>query len=183
MAQKIRDKLEPDEPLPSAYQIRFKGIKGVVLVVSDDDTELNGADVLYRDSMRKFDNDDESFCVVGKAKFIKLYLNREVITLLTSIHRSSVLPAERYWPVENAIIDMHEKAICDAATIFEDASTARVALMEYLPKTLLKQVVDSGFDLLIEKFWFSLLRHGMLQFLFARLLLLILCCCFIFSLF
>lgn len=147
--------------MPSAYQIRFKGIKGVALVVGEDDAEMNGADFVYRDSMHKFENDDWNFCVVGKAKFIKLYLNREVITLLTSIHRSSVIPGEMEWAIESAIVDMHEKAICDAAEIFEDAGTARVALMEYLPKNLLKQVVDGGFDLLTEKFWFSLLRHGM----------------------
>ena len=146
--------------MPSAYQIRFRGIKGVALIADKDDTEMSGVDFLYRDSMDKFENGDSSFCVVGKAKFIKLYLNREVITLLTSIHRSSIAEMDTNWPVESAIIDMHERAICDAAKVFEDALTARVALSEYLPKSMLKQVVDGGFDLLTEKFWFSLLQHG-----------------------
>ena len=160
LAQKIHEVLEPQELMPSAFQIRFKGIKGVVLVADENDAEMRGADVLYRNSMHKFENDDKNFCVVGKGKFINLYLNHEVITLLTSIHVSLIKNTEDHWPIENAIVDLHEKAICDAAKIFEDSRTARIALMKYLPKPLLKQIVDAGFDLLTEKFWFSLLRHG-----------------------
>ena len=157
--EEIRESLAIENE-PSAYQVRFRGVKGVLVAAEEEDEEMQNADIVFRDSMDKFENDDEHLCVVGAAKYIKLYLNREVITLLTSINQLPAGNTDSHWLIEHAITEMHEKAICDAAMVFEDAAMANLALMEYLPKSLLKQVVDGGFDLLTEQFWFSLLQHG-----------------------
>lgn len=162
-AKEIYSALNMEGTLPSALQVRFNGIKGVALVADDEDQEMLNADLVYRDSMEKFINHDDQFCVVGVAKYNRLFLNREVITLLTSINQLASIGEERCWLVEKAIAVLHEKALCDAAKIFENALTARRALMEFLPKQLLKEVTEGGFDILSEQFWFNLLQHGIIK--------------------
>ena len=161
MAQKISSLLQLEDHVPSAFQIRVGGIKGVLAVASDNDPELRHSDVIYRESMLKFVNNDKELCVVNCANYHKLFLNREVITLLTSInellHRTT---DGNIWMIEHTIRALHEKALWDAARIFEDSVAAREALMQFLPKQTVLQVQNSGFDVLTEPFWFGLLRNG-----------------------
>ncbi|XP_065062019.1 uncharacterized protein LOC135688892 isoform X1 [Rhopilema esculentum] len=161
MAQKISSLLQLEDHVPSAFQIRVGGIKGVLAVASDNDPELRHSDVIYRESMLKFVNNDKELCVVNCANYHKLFLNREVITLLTSInellHRTT---DGNIWMIEHTIRVLHEKALWDAARIFEDSVAAREALMQFLPKQTVLQVQNSGFDVLTEPFWFALLRNA-----------------------
>eukprot|EP00794_Sanderia_malayensis_P004794 gene4794-5421_t len=176
-AIKIAEELGVEGPCPSAFQIRKAGVKGVVVVDDDCDNSDYGENsdnptlrfddgsderrrkhwmIQYRPSMLKFKSSDEMLCVVSTARYNNLFLNREVITLLTSINAK--FASETEWSIENTITEMHEKAICDAAGIFEDTKSACLALMQYMPKPLLERIVSSGYDILSEPYWFSLLQ-------------------------
>ena len=156
-----------EDDIPSAFQIRISGIKGVAVVVDDNDSEISGDnDFVFRESMKKFDNTDSSLCVVTTARYNNVFLNHEAITLLISLnewmHKRTTLRQidSKNWMVERAIADLHENALCDAASIFEDVHAARVGLIEYLPQRVVNQALKSGFDILSEPFWFSLLQNG-----------------------
>eukprot|EP01113_Clastostelium_recurvatum_P028813 TRINITY_DN3479_c0_g3_i1.p1 TRINITY_DN3479_c0_g3~~TRINITY_DN3479_c0_g3_i1.p1 ORF type:complete len:1094 (+),score=208.84 TRINITY_DN3479_c0_g3_i1:6-3287(+) len=84
-AQKILPRLEfhhPNKALPSAFQIRFGGFKGVVAVSSDlpDDYRL-----ALRPSMDKFPCDHNTFEVIGDTRYMSFYLNRQIITILSAL--------------------------------------------------------------------------------------------------
>ena len=153
--------------MPSAFQIRISGIKGVAVVVDDCDSDIAcDNDFVFRDSMKKFDNTNSTLCVVTTARYNNVFLNHEAITLLTSLnewmHKHTAIRQNdsKNWMVERAIAELHENALCDAASIFEDVREARVGLIEYLPQKIVNQAIKSGFDILSEPFWFSLLQNG-----------------------
>jgi hypothetical protein len=75
--------------VPSAFQIRLAGIKGVLLVIEDkymNELTSEGTNILIRPSMVKFTNNDFTLGVVDYSRFLPVQLNREVITLLESIN-------------------------------------------------------------------------------------------------
>ena len=64
----------------SVFQIRFAGYKGVVSINPDINDEL-----VFRPSMKKFESSNNRLDVLNKAEFIPCHLNRQVITILTSL--------------------------------------------------------------------------------------------------
>lgn len=72
--------------VPSAFQVRLGGAKGVLTVWDDAfpldvDKEIH---VILRDSMKKFDCIHKDIEVVGYSKRLALYLNRSLIGLLSA---------------------------------------------------------------------------------------------------
>lgn len=63
---------------PSAFQIRVGGVKGVISVFDQQE------DVMFRDSMKKFESNHDKLEVLEYSKPIKLFLNRHVILLLSN---------------------------------------------------------------------------------------------------
>ncbi|KAK9686482.1 hypothetical protein K7432_015147 [Basidiobolus ranarum] len=68
---------------PGAFQIRFGGHKGVLAVAPDDD--MNGSLINLRPSQKKFNSDHCDLEIVKIAEFMPAYLNRQFITLLTTM--------------------------------------------------------------------------------------------------
>jgi len=81
-ANLVRDTLEL-ETTPSAFQIRFGGMKGVLTVVPDTFID-SGHAIAFRPSMKKFDSDHSELEITSWSKYIPVYLNRQIITVLTA---------------------------------------------------------------------------------------------------
>ncbi|XP_027360341.1 RNA-dependent RNA polymerase 1 isoform X2 [Abrus precatorius] len=65
---------------PSAFQIRYGGYKGVVAVDPTSSVKLS-----LRKSMHKYDSDNNKLDVLACSKFQSCYLNRQLITLLSTL--------------------------------------------------------------------------------------------------
>ena len=85
LAQKIARDFLKIGFVPSALQVRYRGAKGVLLVLPD--SRLRGMQIFVRPSMEKFRMGavgDNSLCVVDYARYRPMFMNRQVVTLLTS---------------------------------------------------------------------------------------------------
>lgn len=74
-----RNELLVSPLLPSAFQIRFGGVKGVISV----DSRLPGKRMIVRDSMVKFDSTDTTVEVCTVARASPAFLNRQILALLS----------------------------------------------------------------------------------------------------
>ena len=87
LAKKINEGWLKLDYVPSCFQGRFKGCKGVWTTMWNDDT----GNIYWRDSQKKFDllpNDNRNmFCfeLCDYSRYIQSYLNRQVILLLNTL--------------------------------------------------------------------------------------------------
>ncbi|KAJ9135705.1 hypothetical protein P3X46_032857 [Hevea brasiliensis] len=80
LAHSIAQKLGFRNYTPSAFQIRYGGYKGVVAVDPTSPKKLS-----LRKSMSKYKSNNTSLDVLGWSKYQGCFLNREVITLLSTL--------------------------------------------------------------------------------------------------
>lgn len=83
-AERVYEALRLDDK-PSAFQIRYGGCKGMLTV----NPRLDGEQIVFRESMRKFDSSAEWLGILKYSKPRSLYLNRPLITILEQIGVSS----------------------------------------------------------------------------------------------
>ncbi|KAJ1418366.1 RNA-dependent RNA polymerase, eukaryotic-type [Sesbania bispinosa] len=97
---------------PSAFQIRYGGYKGVVAVDPTSSTKLS-----LRKSMHKYDSDNTKLDVLACSKFQPCYLNRQLITLLSTLG------------VKDQVFEKKQKeAVNQLNTILTDSLKAQEAL-------------------------------------------------------
>ncbi|KAJ1267762.1 hypothetical protein BS78_07G082900 [Paspalum vaginatum] len=92
--------------LPSAYQIRYAGFKGVIAVWPGQN---DGIRLFLRRSMRKFESTHSVLEVVSWTKFQPAFLNRQIITLLTSLGVSEAV----FWQMQEAMLHNLDKILSD----------------------------------------------------------------------
>lgn len=80
-AKKVAKKCGLKECVPSAFQIRYAGYKGVVAVDPTSTMKL----LSLRKSMCKYESDLDKLDVLGFSKFQPCYLNRQLISLLSTL--------------------------------------------------------------------------------------------------
>ena len=140
--------LELDET-PSAFQIRYSGFKGVVSCTYDNDLQLGGKSFLMRKSMEKFKNSDRKFCVAKHSKYHKVFLNREILNLLSSI---------KDFDIKENLLRYMDKELDSLVKIFENEKIALYYLQSYLPKDDMKFIYDSRFSFIENAHWSQVLK-------------------------
>ncbi|RUP51905.1 RNA dependent RNA polymerase-domain-containing protein [Jimgerdemannia flammicorona] len=103
-------KLDPDD-LPSVYQMRYGGCKGVVVI----DRSLDGDQLCIRRSMTKFEAPtSETFEIVKtSAKPQRAYLNRQIIMLLSALGTN-----------DDIFLQLQDEVIAKANLMMTDADAA-----------------------------------------------------------
>ncbi|KAK2635559.1 hypothetical protein Ddye_030351 [Dipteronia dyeriana] len=79
-ARRVASKCRLKGASPSAFQIRYGGYKGVVAVDPTSSKKLS-----LRKSMNKYESDIRKLDVLGWSKYQPCYLNRQIITLLSTL--------------------------------------------------------------------------------------------------
>ena len=160
LAVKIINKLRIENQTligsPSAFQVRLAGLKGVLTVVdegSDPDFKCvaNPCDIIYRKSMRKIDWTDSTLCIVKHANYNQLFLNMQVINLITSLEDPL-----RKWNPEIRLKSLFEQYINTIALIFTEYEIANKELHCNLANYF--EDIATHFDILSEPYHLSLLR-------------------------
>ncbi|CAF0758402.1 unnamed protein product [Adineta ricciae] len=87
VALSIGIKITNDNDIPSAYQIRLAGCKGMLSI--DPRSTPNDNYVKIRPSMMKFDTDDWKLDVVDHSRLMCLSLNNQIIRLLYDLNKEN----------------------------------------------------------------------------------------------
>lgn len=158
LAQKVFDIYQQYEPspmgatMPSALQIRYAGVKGVLVVDNNA-----ASDITLRESMIKCDIRHSTIGIVGVAKYSDFYLNREIITLIESLHirYSSRTNDLLIWNPILAIRLLQEDQLKASISIFHDKNAAIQAIEKYVDRAVITDVVESGIDIYSDAMWSS----------------------------
>ncbi|XP_062212371.1 probable RNA-dependent RNA polymerase SHL2 [Phragmites australis] len=105
-----------DSP-PSAYQIRYAGFKGVIAVWQG---ENDGIRLSLRPSMHKFESNHSVLEVVSWTRFQPGFLNRQIITLLSSLN----VPDAIFSQMQETMLSNLNKILSDSDVAFEVVTTS-----------------------------------------------------------
>lgn len=117
---------------PSAFQIRYGGYKGVVAVDPYSSMKLS-----LRKSMSKYESDNIKLDVLGWSKYQPCYLNRQLVTLLSTLG------------VKDGVLEQKQKEAVDQLdAILHDSLKAQEALELMSPgenTNILKEMLNCGY--------------------------------------
>ncbi|OWF46871.1 uncharacterized protein LOC110455104 [Mizuhopecten yessoensis] len=142
LAEKVAKKLKFEE-VPSAFQIRYGGCKGVV---AQNPTLGAGDKILIRNSMRKFKSLSKNLEILSTTRPGKLHLNRQVITLMSG----------RGVP-DHVFLTLQEKMLFNMADMLLDDHKAMKALAEVHFGIKWKDLQRAGISFTNEVFFRSVL--------------------------
>ncbi|CAF0780750.1 unnamed protein product [Adineta steineri] len=87
VAISIGIRINKDEDIPSAYQVRIAGCKGMLSI--DPESGMNDYYIKVRKSMIKFNNDDWTLDIVDHSRLMCLSLNNQIIRLLYDLNEEN----------------------------------------------------------------------------------------------
>jgi len=160
-ADQIRDRLGLDTT-PSAFQIRFGGMKGVLSVVPDHFLS-NGRHLAFRPSMNKFQSNHRELEINNYSKPIPCYLNRQIITVLSA----RGIPDEVFMDLLEQMTQTLELSLVnnsDSLSLIE--KNTHIGRGELLPMNGAWCMLQAGFQVSQEPY-----LHGLLLALRNRLIL------------
>jgi RNA-dependent RNA polymerase len=118
--------------VPSAFQIRYGGFKGVVAVDPTSSIKLS-----LRESMRKYNSQTTTLDVLGWSKYQPCFLNRQIINLLSNLG------------VSDQVFEKRQKETVDKLNaILTDPLSAQEALEFMFPgeiPNILKEMLTVGY--------------------------------------
>ncbi|KAG5048419.1 hypothetical protein JHK85_009522 [Glycine max] len=111
LAREVAEKLKLDN-VPSAYQIRYAGFKGVV---ASWPAKGDGVRLSLRPSMNKFQSTHNILEICAWTRFQPGFLNRQIITLLSALG----VPDEIFWQMQAAMLLKLNQMLVDADIAFD----------------------------------------------------------------
>ncbi|KAG6507451.1 probable RNA-dependent RNA polymerase SHL2 [Zingiber officinale] len=117
LALEVAEKLQLTDNPPSAYQIRYAGCKGVVAVWLGNG---DGIRLSLRPSMNKFESNHTMLEVVSWTKIQPGFLNRQIITLLSS----QQVPDSVFERMQETMIHKLNQMLVDADVAYEVLTTS-----------------------------------------------------------
>lgn len=146
-AELVRVSLKHKGLVPSAFQFRLGGCKGVLVV----DPTLYGVDIKIRPSQYKFECDSEELEIIRVSEFWQPFLNRQLILVLSDLG----VP-------DNIFLQKQEECIKSLDRAMVDDTAALRALRENVDPNLatlsIAALIEDGFRQSNEIFTTSLLR-------------------------
>lgn len=146
-ALEVAQSLKLGQDPPSAYQIRYAGYKGVVAVWPTE-TDVKWK-LGLRNSMKKFLSEHSELEVVGWTQFLPCYLNRQIISLLSTLQ------------VENKVFELLQDAqVTRLEAVFSDPNLALEVLTTTCTGDLHSTAVSmlrGGFHPLTEPYLYDML--------------------------
>ncbi|XVE74532.1 hypothetical protein DITRI_Ditri12bG0024400 [Diplodiscus trichospermus] len=116
LARAVARKIGLRNYIPSAYQIRYGGFKGVVAVDPSSSVKLS-----LRESMQKYDANSASLDVLNWSKYQPCFLNRQIIILMSTLG------------VKDCVFEAKQKEVlAQLDNILRDPEGERDALMEWI---------------------------------------------------
>lgn len=112
LALEVAQKLQLTDNPPSAYQIRYAGFKGVISVWEGKN---DGIRLSLRPSMHKFESNHTVLEVVSWTKFQPGFLNRQIITLLSSLN----VPDAIFAQMQEAMLSNLNNILSDSDVAFD----------------------------------------------------------------
>uniref|UniRef100_A0A1D1Y120 RNA-dependent RNA polymerase n=1 Tax=Anthurium amnicola TaxID=1678845 RepID=A0A1D1Y120_9ARAE len=144
-ARRVAIKCNLKSETPSAFQIRYGGYKGVVAVDKRSTMKLS-----LRKSMCKFESDNTKLDVLSYSKYQPCYLNRQLITLLSTLG------------VRDQVFEMkQEAAVNELDEILTDPLKAQEVLETMFPgemTNILKEMLLCGYKPDMEPFLSMMLQ-------------------------
>ncbi|TKY69219.1 RNA-dependent RNA polymerase 1 [Spatholobus suberectus] len=143
-ARRVAEKCGYDST-PSAFQIRYGGYKGVVAVDPTSSFKLS-----LRKSMRKYHSDNTKLDCLARSKFQPCYLNRQLITLLSTLGIR-----------DGVFVRKQREAIDQLNTILKDSLKAQEVLdLMYAGEitNVLKEMLICGYKPNVEPFLSMMLQ-------------------------
>ncbi|CAN4128030.1 unnamed protein product [Withania somnifera] len=119
LAIEVAEKLQLSVNPPCAYQIRYAGCKGVVACWP---AKNDGIRLSVRRSMKKFDSDHTILEICSWTRFQPGFLNRQIITLLSSLDVKDGI----FWEMQKEMLSRLNKILVDSDVAF-DVITASCA--------------------------------------------------------
>jgi RNA-dependent RNA polymerase len=117
LAMEVAKTLPLTGSTPSAYQIRYAGFKGVIAVWEG---ENDGIRLSLRPSMHKFESMHTVLEVISWTKFLPGFLNRQIITLLSSLGVRDGI----FWQMQEAMLSNLNNILSDTDVAFEVVTTS-----------------------------------------------------------
>ncbi|KAG8051760.1 hypothetical protein GUJ93_ZPchr0001g32555 [Zizania palustris] len=117
LAMEVAERLQLIDNPPSAYQIRYAGFKGVIAVWEGCG---DGIRLSLRPSMRKFESNHSVLEVVAWTRFQPGFLNRQIITLLSSLN----VPDAMFSQMQETMLSNLNNILSDRDVAFEVVTTS-----------------------------------------------------------
>jgi len=135
--------------VPSAYQIRFQGYKGMLAL--NLNAEANG--MFFRPSMKKFDSEDKNICLLKYSFPRATSTNRQLIMILDDAHK---IPAVEFYKLYQKSVH----PLGQAST--SDDKAALFLRLQSQPVIKWDNIYNAKISILQEPFLRSMLLHSML---------------------
>ncbi|KAL8518483.1 hypothetical protein ACS0TY_009746 [Phlomoides rotata] len=146
-AMRVAVKCGIRDSIPSAFQIRYGGYKGVVAVDPDPNSSVK---LSLRPSMLKYDSDNTKLDVLAWSKYQPCFLNRQIITLLSTLG------------VRDHVFEMRQReAVAQLDAMLVDPLKAEETLDLMAPGEctyILKELLNCGYKPNVEPFLSMLLQ-------------------------